>query len=124
MAFLNASDRPLDDVTVQLAPEHFVGLDESRCRVKVWKDNHELPGGTDVISGKAIVSLSPKGIIALRIDGLEPIVTFQHKVRKTSTDVKKPDVRKSKEIGDVETAFLSFGPNLQWLVRQNCQAHR
>jgi hypothetical protein len=81
LAFLNASDRPLDKVHFQLNEKHFETLGDGPLPATVFRDNEPMPDAIQVDNGKGLISLSPKGITALTIHGLSPRVSFQDKLR-------------------------------------------
>jgi hypothetical protein len=62
-----------------------------------------------VKDGVGVISLSPKGITAVCIDGLSPKVSFQKQLART-----KP-VASQSDADELEATVLSFGPELRWL---------
>jgi hypothetical protein len=108
VAFMNASDRQIDGVTFTLNSEHFQSLD-GEFTARVWKDNKPIETPVKVKNGVGVVSLSPKGITAVCIEGLSPKVSFQKQLAKT-----KP-VASQSDADELEATVLSFGPELRWL---------
>jgi hypothetical protein len=110
IAFMNECDRELKDVTVQL------DLPAGSHSATVWRDNQRLDTKLTVINGAAKISLSPKGITALIIEGVKVSAPFQAKFSG------KPSAAKAITHQTVQTPFgeahamiLSFGPELTWL---------
>jgi hypothetical protein len=73
-----------------------------------------MPDPIQVENGRGLISLSPKGITALSIDGLSPRVSFQDKLRPSKTAAVRPIVHATTPLGDLEGMILSFGPELSW----------
>ena len=104
---MNACDRSIH-VTFTLNAEHFQSTD-GEAIARVWNDNQ--PSDTPIVikDGVGTISLSPKGITAVRIKGLSPKVSFQSQIVQTKPI---PVLSSNRE---VEAAILSFGPKLRWL---------
>jgi len=108
LAFMNASDRPLDGVTFQLNPKHFRTL-SGEFKARVWKNNRLQSATIPIRNGTGTISLDPKGITALSIDGLKPIVSFQNQL--SATKPIRPVARGKK----TKAMVFSFGPGLRWV---------
>lgn len=108
LAFMNASDRQIDRVTFTLNSKYFQSLG-GKVTARAWIDNKPVETPVHVKNGVGVLSLSPKGITAVCIDGLSPKVSFQNQLAKT-----KPVIPQS-DNDDLEAAVLSFGPRLRWL---------
>jgi len=113
LAFMNASDVGLEEVTFQLNPERFHGISQS-LEARIWQDNQLLPESIQVTDGRGTISLSPKGITAISISGIQPKVQFQ----KEMSEVKSIPVENigEEKLGEcsVEGSVLAFGPGLRW----------
>ena len=115
-ALINASDKPLENVTITFNPEEFANGAKGTFPARVWRDNKSQDGTLEVKDGKVKVTLSPKGITALAVKGLEPKVAFQNKVQPGKADAKAVTFKRLKApFGDVEAMVLSFGPEITWL---------
>ena len=107
LAFMNASDRPIE-AAFTLNPSHFQSIDGQHA-ARVWKDNQPSDAPMIVKGGVGTLSLSPKGITAVCIEGLSPKVSFQTQLARTEQVAVQCD-------DDVlEAAVLSFGRQLRWL---------
>jgi hypothetical protein len=75
------------------------------------------PGGTISITNGAVkVTLSPKGLTARVIDGVQPKVSFQQQFDATPADAQAvPHRRIATPVGDAQAMVLSFGSDLTWL---------
>ena len=72
--------------------------------------------GAEVIDGRGMISLSPKGITGLVIEGFKPKVEFQDKFYRTSVKpTRDTSLRFPVPVGDAQAIVLSFGPDLTWL---------
>ena len=110
IAFMNECDRELRDVTVR------VGVPPGRYAATAWHDNKRLDGRISIVDRTAKISLSPKGITALVIEGVKLSAPFQEKfTRKPSTAGALTHQRIQTPFGDARAMVLSFGPELTWL---------
>jgi hypothetical protein len=113
---MNECDRALDDVTVQLDLSHFEAGAAATHRARVWRDHQLQASPLTVEDGAMKISLSPKGITALVIDGLAPKVRFQDKFNAARVPANAVTHRRFKTpFGDAEAMVLSFGSELTWL---------
>ncbi|MEN3941705.1 hypothetical protein WJU23_10465 [Prosthecobacter sp. SYSU 5D2] len=116
IALMNECDRELKDVTLQLDPAHFKGGFNDDFKARVWRDNKPVDGQITFKNGQAKVSLSPKGITSLVVEGLEPLVSFQEKFTPAQARAEAVTHRRFKTpTGDAQAMILSFGPELTWL---------
>jgi hypothetical protein len=121
VALMNACEREFRDVIVKL------DLPGGRYSATVWRDNQRETEKLAVIDGTATVSLSPKGITALVIEGLKVRAPFQDKFQSlipselpSQLQGRSPEKvithqRIQTPFGEAQAAVLSFGPELTWL---------
>lgn len=115
IAFMNECDRELKDVTVQIDLSRFE-KPSALLSATLWRDNERVSAPLQVEAGKARISLSPKGITALIIDGLKSKASFQDKLNTTPARSRAiTHQRIQTPFGDAEAMVLSFGPELTWL---------
>ena len=79
----NQSDRPIE-VEVQVNADIVSEAAARSYPVRIWKDNETAPAG-ELNDGKIRVTLSPKGITALAIDGLSAAPQFRDTILATET---------------------------------------
>jgi hypothetical protein len=79
----NQSDRAIE-VEVQVNADIVSGAAARSYPVRVWKDNAVAPAG-ELKNGKIRVTLSPKGITALAVDGLSAGPRFRETILATET---------------------------------------
>lgn len=116
IALMNECDRALNDVAVQLDLSHFQAGAASSHQARVWRDNQLQATPLAVENGAVKVSLSPKGITALVIEGLVPQVSFQNKFNAGAAPANAVTHRRFQTpFGDAQAIVLSFGPELMWL---------
>ena len=72
------------EVEVQINPEIVSEATARSYPVRIWKDNQEAPAG-ELKDGKIRVTLSPKGITALAVDGLSAGPRFRETILATET---------------------------------------
>lgn len=82
-ALKNQSDREIE-VEVRVNPDVVSGASAQSYPVRIWKDNEDAPAG-ELNDGVIRVTLSPKGITALAIDGLSAPPRFRDTVLATET---------------------------------------
>lgn len=110
IALMNESDRELRDVKVRLA------LPGGSYPATVWRDNQREATKLTVINGTANISLSPKGITGLVIEGIKVNSLFQDKLQgKPSPENVITHQRLQTPFGEAHAMILSFGPELTWL---------
>ncbi len=110
IAFMNECDRELKDVAVQL------DLPAGSHSAIVWRDNKRLDTKLTVLNGAAKISLSPKGITALIIEGVKVSAPFQAKfIGKPSSGKGITHQTIQTPFGEAHAMILSFGPELTWL---------
>ena len=110
LALMNECDRELRDVTVRL------DLPAGSYPATIWRDNKRETTKLAVVNGTAKISLSPKGMTALVIEGVHLQPSFQPKFTAargparaiTHQSIKTP-------FGEAHAMILSFGPELAWL---------
>jgi hypothetical protein len=113
IALMNECDRELRDVTVQLDGSYFAG---GKMDAALWRDNQHQPGTLSVENGLVKVSLSPKGITALVLSGVQPKVQFQKKFTGAAANAKAITHQRIRTpFGEAQATILSFGPELTWL---------
>jgi hypothetical protein len=107
---MNECDRELKDVAVQL------DLPAGSHSATIWRDNQRVDTKLTVLNGASKISLSPKGITALIVDGVKVSAPFQAKF------IGKPSPEKAithqviqTPFGEAHATILSFGPELTWL---------
>jgi hypothetical protein len=116
VALMNEAERPLKDVVIRLDPARFASSFDKKFRAVVWRDNVRQAEPIDVVNGAATVSLSPRGITALVIEGLDAKVAFQDELHAaTPANVAARHVRFAAPVGEVQATVISFGPKLTWL---------
>jgi hypothetical protein len=115
IAFMNASDRALEDVTFELQKDLFQDYKSSPMRVEVRRDNKAKTETVEIRDGEGRVSLSPRGITAIIIHGVKPKVQFQSKLGPAKPIVLENTGPQTVAGCTVEANVLSFGPNLRWL---------
>jgi hypothetical protein len=109
VALMNECDRELIDVTVRL------DLPAGSYPATVWRDNHRQATRITIIDGFAKISLSPKGIAALVIDGIKFQSSFQDKFTgRRSDESVSTNQRIPTPFGEAHAMILSFGPELTW----------
>jgi hypothetical protein len=110
IAFMNECDRELRDVSVKLA------IPAGTYNASVWRDNQREAAKLSVIDGAARISLSPKGITALVIEGVRIQARFQPKFIAGPADAESiSHQRLQTPFGEAQAMILSFGPELSWL---------
>ncbi|MEQ1749189.1 MAG: hypothetical protein ABL974_07180, partial [Prosthecobacter sp.] len=115
IAFMNECDHELKDIAVQIDLTRFENPSAS-LSATLWRDNERVSAPLQVEAGKARISLSPKGITALVIDGLVSKASFQDKVNATPARAGAvTHQRIQTPFGDAEAMVLSFGTELTWL---------
>jgi hypothetical protein len=112
---MNECDRELKDIAVQIDLARFEKPSAS-LSATLWRDNERVSAPLQVEAGKVRISLSPKGITALVIDGLVSKASFQDKVNATPARAGAvTHQRIQTPFGDAEAMVLSFGTELTWL---------
>jgi hypothetical protein len=118
IAFMNECDRELRDVTVRLA------IPAGSHSATIWRDNQRVDTKLTVLNGAAKITLSPKGITALVIEGVQMQPSFQSKLTATTasaTAITHQTIRTPS--GEAHAMILSFGPELTWLYAYlTCEA--
>ncbi len=110
IAFMNECDRELRDVTVQLA------LPAGSHPATIWRDNQREVTKLTVINGTTKISLSPKGITALVIEGVQLKPSFQPKFTTARAPTKTTTHQTIQTpFGEAHAMILAFGPDLTWL---------
>ena len=110
IAFMNECDRELKDVAVQL------DLPTGSHSATIWRDNQRENSKLTVVNGAAKISLSPKGITALIIDGVKVSAPFQTKFKgRPSPEKAITHQTIQTPFGEAHATILSFGPELTWL---------
>ncbi|MFN0076837.1 MAG: hypothetical protein ACKVY0_10200 [Prosthecobacter sp.] len=110
IAFMNECDRELRDVTVRLA------FPAGAFTATIWRNNQRETTKLTIINGTAKISLSPKGITALIIEGVHLQPSFQPKFNAARTPAKATTHQSIKTpFGEAHAMTLSFGPELTWL---------
>jgi hypothetical protein len=110
IAFMNECDRELKDLVVQL------DLPAGSHSVTIWRDNQRLDTQLTVLNGAAKISLSPKGITALIVEGVKVSAPFQAKfIGKPSPGKGVTHQTIQTPFGEAHATILSFGPELTWL---------
>jgi hypothetical protein len=110
IAFMNECDRELKDVAVQL------DLPAGSHSATIWCDNQRLDTKLTVFDGAAKISLSPKGITALIIEGVKVSALFQTKfIGRPSPEKAITHQTIQTPFGEAKATILSFGPELTWL---------
>ena len=110
VALLNECDRALRDVTVRL------DLPAGRYPATIWRDNKREIARLAVIDGTVRISLPPKGITALVVEGVHLQPSFQPKFaapRAPATAGTHQSIQTP--FGEAHATILSFGPELAWL---------
>ncbi len=79
----NQSDREIE-VAVRINPEVVSGAAARSYPVRIWKDNEAAPAGA-LNDGVIRVTLSPRGITALAVDGLSAPPRFRETILATET---------------------------------------
>ena len=110
IALMNACDRELRDVNVRL------DLPAGSYSATVWHDNQRETTKLTLINGTVKVSLSPKGITGLVIEGINVNSLFQTKFAgKPLPRNVITHQRIQTPFGEARAMILSFGPELTWL---------
>jgi hypothetical protein len=110
IALMNACARELREVNVRL------DLPEGRYSATVWRDNQKETTKLSLVNGTVKVSLSPKGITGLVIEGIHVDSLFQTKFAgKPSPRNVITHQRIQTPFGEARAMILSFGPELTWL---------
>jgi hypothetical protein len=110
IALMNECDRELRDVSVQVA------LPAGTHTATIWRDHQREAARLPIINGRVKVSLSPKGITALVIEGVQMKASFQPKFAATPAAAKATThQRMQTPFGEAHAMILSFGPELTWL---------
>ena len=82
----------------------------------VWRDNQREATKLTIINGTASISLSPKGITALVIEGVKVSTPFQAKFTAARAPAKATTHQTiPTPFGEAHAMILSFGPELTWL---------
>jgi hypothetical protein len=110
LALMNECNRELRDVTVR------IDLPADSYPATIWRDNKRETTKLAVVNGTARISLSPKGMTAVVIEGVHLQPSFQPKFTAacgpartiTHQSIKTP-------FGETHAMILSFGPELAWL---------
>jgi hypothetical protein len=108
LAFMNASDRPINRLTFRLNPKYF-GNPNASFNARVWTGNKRSDTSIPIRNGVGVIALTAKGITAVCIDGISPVVSFQNQL--AATDPIEPMTQSNQ----TEAMVLSFGPTLRWL---------
>ena len=110
IAFMNECDRELKNVAVKL------DLPAGSHSATIWRDNQRENRKLTVVNGAAKISLSPKGITALIIEGVPMQASFQSKFSQAYTPSKTITHQVLQTpFGEAHAMILSFGPELTWL---------
>ncbi|TDU81902.1 hypothetical protein EI77_01214 [Prosthecobacter fusiformis] len=116
IALMNECDRELKDVTLELDPAYFEGGLKHDLKARMWRDNKAQDEWLIFKNGQAKVSLSPKGITSLVVEGLAPLVKFQIKFNAQPASTKATThLRFKTPSGDAQAMIMSFGSELTWL---------
>ena len=108
LAFMNASDRSLERLTFKLNPKYFRSL-AGEFPVRIWRDNEPVKTTMKIKDGVGTISVSPKGITALCIEGVRSLVSFQNELGATQP------LRPRTDSETTRAMVFSFGPKLRWL---------
>lgn len=112
LAFTNQSDS-VEEVSVRINPSIVPFRHDRAYDVDVWKDNKRA-GSTTMLDGVVRFSLSPKGITALRIHGIDVVPQFQQKLYHGPQDVSDKSFSEADTpVGKVTGMILSMGPALK-----------
>ena len=110
IALMNECNREHRDVTVRLA------IPAGTYNASVWRDNQREATKLTIINGTASISLSPKGITALVIEGVKVSTPFQAKFTAARAPAKATTHQTiPTPFGEAHAMILSFGPELTWL---------
>lgn len=110
IALMNECDRELKDVHVRLA------IPSGTFRARLWRDNQPQKEAVEVINGQVKVSLSPKGITTLVIEGVKLPTTFQQKFQTQPRPASKhTHITLKTSAGEARAMIVSFGNDLTWL---------
>lgn len=110
IALMNECERELKDVHVRLA------IPAGTFRARVWRDNTPSKEVVEVINGQAKVTLSPKGIAALVIEGVTLPTAFQQKFHALPQNAREHAFTTQKtSAGEARAMIVSFGNDLSWL---------
>ena len=110
IALMNECDRELRDVTVRLA------IPAGSYNASVWRDNQRETEKLQIINSTAKISLSPKGITALVIEGVQLKPSFQPKFTTAPAPTKATTHQRIQTpFGEAHATIISFGPELTWL---------
>ncbi len=117
VALMNECDRPLAEVRVQLDRSRFAGNATGVFSGVAWVDGQRQSQAVVVENGSFRVSLPPKGMLAIRIQGLKAVPAFQHQLDAAPAP---PGVTRQLRIPtamgeELEAMVMSFGPELTWL---------
>jgi hypothetical protein len=107
---MNECDRELKDVAVKLA------IPNGTFTATLWQDNVRQPDKVAITDGNLKATLSPKGITAFAIQGVDLAASFQQKFTAEAAPESSVTHRRiATPAGDAEVMILSFGPELTWL---------
>jgi len=110
IALMNECDRELMDVHVRLA------IPAGTFRAKLWRNNTPHKEVVEVINGQVKVTLSPKGITALVIEGVTLPTAFQQKFHALPQKAREHAYTSRKtSVGEARAMIVSFGNDLTWL---------
>ncbi len=110
IALMNECNRELRDITLRLA------IPAGTYDASVWRDNKREATKLTVANGTAKISLSPKGITALVIEGVQMQASFQPKFTAAPAPTKATTHQRIQTpFGEAHAMILSFGPELTWL---------
>ncbi len=115
IALMNECDRELRDVNVQIDLGQFE-FAASTLKARVWSDNVLQSEPITLQDGRCKVTLKPKGIVAMVIEGLKAKTAFQHQfnARPPAADAVSHQ-RIHTPFGEAQAVIFSFGENLRWL---------
>jgi hypothetical protein len=115
IALMNQCGRPLDDVTVQIDRAR-IAEPSGAVVAEVWQEGVKKRVTVPVEDGQLHVAISPHGLTALVIKGLEPMPTLQQKLRSPAEGIRGTnDVSVAMPCGSARALRLSFGEQLTWV---------
>jgi hypothetical protein len=115
LALMNECDRELKDVAVQLDITHFEPV-SSPLYATLWRDHQQVADAIPVRDGQFQVALSPKGMTAVVIHGLQARVAFQDQFNAVAaTKESVTHQRIQTPFGEAQAVIVSMGDELSWL---------
>jgi hypothetical protein len=110
IALTNECMRELRDVNLSLA------IPAGKYSARLWRENQLQPDPLEILEGRARVTLGPKGIVAIVIEGVTLPTAFQHQFdAKPLPDQTANHRRIETPFGGAQATILTFGRDLRWL---------